>query len=374
MKRFPILKVAYFIDALNVGGTESQLVMLINSMDRARILSHLFCLRPAQNPMSEIAHCPNFQLNVATFKSLSTWVQIARTAIWLRREQIDVVQTYFPDASLFGLVAGRIAQRPVTVMCHRDMGHWLSTASKRRIRFLNRLADQILVNAQCIKSEILRNGHIPEERVTVIPNMVDMRRFVNENGDRLETRRVLGLSAEHVVGIVANLNRPVKRVDTFIRAACDVALAQPSTDFVIVGDGHLKPDLTRLADQLGILDKVRFVGSRSDVPRILSAFDVAVNSSDSEGFCNALLEYMAAGVPTIATDVGGNRELIGEDSCGKLVPPNDPQAMASAILHYLTHPDSRTVAGENARRRIEKRYHLSAVSRDMMDYYDRICS
>jgi len=368
-------KVAYFIDAMNVGGTELQLAATINGMDRDRVVPYLFSLRQADNPIDPMPDCEHFHVGVGSFKSPSTWTEVVKAAAWLRREKVDIVQTYFTDASLFGTLAAKLARGPLVVSCRRDMGHWLSPAETRRIRFLNRLADRFLSNAECIKSSLVGNYGIPEDRVTVLPNFIDTKLYEMAHKDtRARCRRSLGLSGDYVVGTVANLNRPIKRVDVFLRAAAEVAQSKPSTDFVVVGGGCLKPDLEDLAKELGIGPKVHFLGPRSDVPQCISAFDVGVNSSDSEGLCNAIIEYMAAGLPSVITDAGGNGEIIGDDSCGTLVPPGDHGAMAVAIMRYIDDNELRLQTGRRARERVDAAFDKKVVMEELMVYYRSICS
>lgn len=368
-------KVAYFIDALNVGGTELQLAATIDSMDRGRVTPYLFSLRRADDPIDPMPDCPHSHIGIGSFRSPSAWSEMVKVARWLRREKVDIVQTYFPDASLFGTLAAKLARGPLVVSCRRDMGHWLSPAEIRRIRFLNRLADRFLSNAECIKNSLVENYAVPEDRVTVLPNFIDASLFERTpENTRSRCRESLGLSADYVVGTVANLNRPIKRVDVFLRAAAEVARKKPSTDFVVIGDGDLKSELEALASGLGIRAKTHFLGSRSDVPRCIGAFDVGVNSSDSEGLCNAIIEYMAAGLPSVVTDTGGNGEIIGDDSRGTLVPTGDHGAMAAAIVAYLDDEGLRKDTGRKARERVDAVFDKRVVMEGLMEYYRSICS
>jgi len=368
------LKVAYFIDSMNIAGTEIQLTATIDNLDRDRVDAFLFCLRAAENPIDPMPECARFMLDVPTFKAPSAWLKVARVGSWLRRNRIDVIQTYFADASLFGVYAARLARRPLIVVCRRDMGYWLAPEEISRLRGLNRYADHFIANAECIKATLVREENIPGDHITVLPNGIDLGCFDNTAQDsRSETRRLLGLKGDYAVGMVANLNRPIKRVDVFIQAAALVVQKMPLTDFVIIGDGYLKPDLIHLSDDLGIGERVHFLGLRKDVPRCLSCFDVAVNSSDSEGLCNARIEYMAAGLASVVTDTGGNGELVDGGTCGRLVPTNDHVAMASAVAYYLDDDNARHEAGRRARKRAESLYDQRVTVKQQMDFYERIC-
>jgi len=135
-----------------------------------------------------------------------------------------------------------------------------------------------------------------------------------------------------VVGIVSNLNRRVKRIDVFLKAAAYVAERRSGFRFVIIGDGEFKDELIAISKTLGIQEVVDFAGRIVNVKEYLKCVDIGVLSSDSEGFSNAILEYMASGVPVVATAVGGNKEAIVNGVSGFLVPPGDYRAMGERII------------------------------------------
>ena len=149
------------------------------------------------------------------------------------------------------------------------------------------------------------------------------------------------------VGVVANL-RPVKGIDIFIRAAALVVAEFPSVLFPIAGDGDPVP-YRKLAEECGVAEKVQFLGPVEDIPAFLAQLDVAVLPSRAEGLSNALLEYMAAGLPVVATDVGGTRELLGGVGAGNIVPALAPDALAERICQLLADQALRNIIGENAR-------------------------
>jgi glycosyltransferase involved in cell wall biosynthesis len=186
----------------------------------------------------------------------------------------------------------------------------------------------------------------------VLENGVDLSRFqLKEDRNQSTMRRV---------GVVANL-RPVKGLDSFIRAASNLTAAHPNVTFHVAGDGPLQSDLERLAVERGLKDRFVLEGTLTEVPSFLAGLDVAVLPSRSEGMSNALLEYMAAGKAIVATAVGGNMRLIDDGVQGLLVPPDDPAALAAAISRLLSDADLATRLGRAARRRVEERY-----SRDVM--------
>ena len=170
---------------------------------------------------------------------------------------------------------------------------------------------------------------------------------------------------------MANLNREVKRIDVFIRSAKYILEINPFVRFVIIGDGYLKEKYCELTRQLKINDRITFIGSVSNPQDYISIFDIAINSSDSEGFSNAVLEYMALGIPTVATDVGGNAEIIYHMKNGILVPPGNPQKMADAVLDVINDRYLRENIGVNAEKR-GREFSLSLMVARHEDYFKNL--
>jgi glycosyltransferase involved in cell wall biosynthesis len=170
---------------------------------------------------------------------------------------------------------------------------------------------------------------------------------------------------------VATLDRPVKRIDLFLEAARFVQQRRPGTRFLVVGDGQMRPELESLAGRLGLRD-VLFSGATADVGRYLAEMDVGVMCSDSEGFANAILEYMAAGVATVARDVGGNGELLTDGETGRLVGGADPEAIADAVTQLLADPELRGAMARNARDAALTRFSMNACLRLHQQYYEKL--
>jgi len=168
---------------------------------------------------------------------------------------------------------------------------------------------------------------------------------------------------------VANL-RPVKAHDVLLQAAKRVAASMPNVHFVLVGEGSERNRLQHLAFSLGIGAAVHFLGERRDIPDILAALDVGILSSHSESFSNSIVEYMAAGLPVVATDIGGSREAVEDGVTGILVPPGDDIRLADAILAVFAR-GSRLDMGEAGRRRAVERFGVSTMVRLHEDIYSR---
>jgi len=186
-------------------------------------------------------------------------------------------------------------------------------------------------------------------------NAIDLRRFqMSRDPAELQSlRRQLGLPLEApIVGTVGRLTRQ-KGYDVLLEAVGPVLTEVPAAHFLIVGGGDLEVDLRRLAAKLGVADAVHFLGPRSDVAELLSIMDVFVSSSLWEGLPTVILESMASGVPVVATDVSGTRELVQDGDTGRLVPAKDAASLASAVVWMLREPSEAYCLRERACSRVQ---------------------
>jgi glycosyltransferase involved in cell wall biosynthesis len=356
------VRVCFLIDELTTAGTETQLLALIRGLDRSRVQPFL-CLLRGESELSqalEPPECPVLRLGVGSLRRPATLVHAWRFATYLHRERIDVLQVYFPDSTYLGVTVAWLSGVPRIVRTQNNLGYWMTGWHRRLGRFCNRFADVLVANCDAARQSVLSDGGLAGERVIVLENGVDLSRFqLKEDRNQSTMRRV---------GVVANL-RPVKGLDSFIRAASNLTAAHPNATFHVAGDGPLQSDLERLAVERGLKDRFVLEGTLTEVPGFLAGLDVAVLPSRSEGMSNALLEYMAAGKAIVATAVGGNMRLIDDGVQGLLVPPDDPAALAAAISRLLSDADLATRLGRAARRRVEERYSRDAMVRRFEKFY-----
>jgi glycosyltransferase involved in cell wall biosynthesis len=206
----------------------------------------------------------------------------------------------------------------------------------------------------------------------LIPNGIDPAEFAPCQRSRVNVRRELGIEdSARLVGVVGRLH-PMKDHRTFLTAAAMVVREDPSVAFVAVGRGvGGDPTLRRLAADLAIADRVRLLDERRDIPRVMSAFDVAVSSSRSEGFPNAVVEAMACAVPCVVTDTGDSAAIVGDT--GVVVPPQDAAALAAGIRHLLAQPAAdRAALGLAARERVVREYSIAQVAERYCELYQQL--
>tara|TARA_Y100001933_G_scaffold216484_1_gene223635 strand:+ start:4802 stop:5932 length:1131 start_codon:yes stop_codon:yes gene_type:complete len=341
----PPIKILFSIDRLVRGGTELQLTGLIDHLDRDRYTPYLLTIRPT-DPALIPENCQHLDLHVPKLFSVSGLRSLWFLVRFLREENIQIVQTFFQDSTVFAGLASRIAGTPARIACFRDLAFWNDSRQTRLLRWIYPLMNGYLANADVVLNHFSDTFGIDVNRACVIRNGVD--------ATKLGFQEHIGATTD--IGIVGNMTRAVKRTDLFIRAAGIVHKEYPDIRWHILGDGHLRPELEKLAKELGISDRVIFAGRIEDVSGYLSRLQVGVICSDSEGLSNALLEYMFSGVAAVATEVGGNTELVEHGVTGLNVPPGNPQALADALIRLIEQPELREKLARAARSRVERIY------------------
>jgi glycosyltransferase involved in cell wall biosynthesis len=223
-----------------------------------------------------------------------------------------------------------------------------------------------VVNSREIADEIRRLEGVPEARIRLIHNGIDLSRFDRARREPLPAPFPAGEGP--AVGMIANLV-PVKGHADLLEAFARVRRERSDARLVLVGDGPLRAALEARAGGEDLAGAVHFAG-RHPAPPWIDRFDVAVQSSVSEGMSNVLLEYMAAGRPMAVTAVGATPEALEDGVHGRLVPPRDPAALAAAILDLLRDPERAARLGTAARARVEERFTAARMVRRMEDLYD----
>jgi glycosyltransferase involved in cell wall biosynthesis len=362
------VRVCFLIDELAAAGTETQLLALIRHLDRSRVLPYLVLLRGEQpgSRALEPTTCPVLRLGCRSLRSPATMLRAVRFARFLRRERIDVVQTYFPDSSYFGVLVSWLAGVPCRVRTRNNVGHWMTALHRRLGRCLNGLTTVTIANCAAARRALLADEGPSPESVVVLENGVDLERFL-----AIPPLRTDWSSGPPRVGMVANL-RPIKGVDVLVRAAARLASRHPTLTFTVAGEGSERAALEKQIRECGLADRFALIGSITDVPGFLASLDVAVLSSRAEGMSNAVLEYGAAGRAIVATAVGATPDLIEDGIHGLLVPPNDPDALAAAIDRLVQDRKLAARFGKAARRHVAERYSREAMVRRFEDFYERL--
>lgn len=358
------MRVCFMIDRLSRAGTETQLLALIRSLDRSRVVPHLVLL-DGDDDLSrslEPADCPLIRLGLNSLIGRSTPSAMAKLAAFWRRHRIEILQTYFLDSTYFGVPLARLCGIRKIIRVRNNLGYWLTDRHRRLGRWMARLADLTLTNSESGKQALIEKENLHPEKIAVLENGVDVERFPILEWPDMKRPIVR-------VGAAANL-RPVKNIDGLIRAAALLRDAQPRLRFEVAGDGEQRAELEALTRQHALGDLFSLLGSVNDVPNFLMRQDIAVLCSHSEGMSNALLEYMAAGRAIIATDVGANAKLIEHKTSGLIVPAGSDNALAEAIIWLLDHPQEANAMAAAGRQKAESEYSRAAMVRRFEALYN----
>ena len=303
------------------------------------------------------------------FSCAETEKRLARLS--LTPQDIDAILVTHEHSDHISGVA-RFSRRfgvPVWMTSRRDLGFKRKKAYDRIFRLVSGSCTQCIANCRSIGDAIVSRGEISPGKVSVIFNGIDLDDFDQKRNNTELRREICAGQDVPIVGMVANFNFDIKGQQFFVKAARRVVEKVPEARFVLAGDGPLRSTCEEEATVLGIRDKVHFLGERSDVSGILRNLTVSVLSSTSEGLSNVILESMAAAKPVVATDVGGNPELVENGITGHIVPPADPEALADGILRLLRSPDRAKVMGEAARVRVEKDFSVGRMVERHADLY-----
>lgn len=352
-------KILFCIDCLVRGGTELQLIGLIERLDREKYEPYLLTLKETDNSLLP-NDCQHIEWSVPKLFSLSGLQHLIKLTQWLRKENISIVQCYFQDSTLLAGVSSWLARTPVRVACFRDMAFWNNNKLELVIGKVYQMMTGYIANANAVSEHFVEHFNLPKLKMTVLPNGINVEKLTFVEHKPIITD----------VCIVGNMTRKVKRTDLFIAAAAIVAKDYPDIKWHIVGDGHLKASLQEQGQKLGIADKLIFAGRVSNVEQYIENMQIGVICSDSEGLSNAILEYMLKGSICIATNVGGNPELIIDDETGCIVPPNNAEMIAKKILYLIKSPNKYKALALNARKMIESQYNWKVCVDEHMSYYD----
>jgi len=366
-----MIRIAFVIDTIYspTGGTEKQLLLLIEKLDRSKFSPVLCVLYTSEWLENNFDLCPIHILNITSYRQPTSIYKFWQFVRFLKSEEIDIVHTLFKEGMRVGITAAKMAGIRFIISVRRSQGYWMTPFDLKITKILNRWVDLIIANAHDTKVWAAENEGFPLDRMEVIHNGVELEPFFKvSNNIRLQYRSKLWIpSNSYVIGIVANL-RPVKSIDAFIQAAQLVKKSVPAAHFIIVGEGNLESELKQLAENLGIADCVHFLGRRHDIPNILATLDVGVLSSNSESFSNTIVEYLAAGLPVVCTDVGGAREAVDDGVNGFVVPVGDSIVMSQKIIDIFQTGKSGEMANASRCKAVE-RFSLTTMMAKYEDIY-----
>lgn len=362
-------RVLMLVDSLydGTGGAERFAVGLATALPPDRYELFMCTTRSAEGSLVEALDAAGVSHFALGRRGRFDVFRFGRLVRFLRRQRVDVLHCHKFGSNVWGTLIGRAARVPV-VIAHEHTWSYEGQPLRRLLdgQLVGRLADRfIAVSSEDRRRMIEVEGVAPERALTIPTGYVP--RPNDPDGD---LRGELGLTADApVVGTVAQL-RPQKALDVLIKAFARLPRDLAAARLVIAGDGPSRAALERLAADLGVADRVQFLGTRTDLTTIFGGVDVAAMSSDFEGLPLFAFECMAHRTPLVATSVGGLPDLIDARS-GALVPRRDPDALADALAKLLRDPALRESIADAAEQRLGG-YRMTAIAARFAELYDTL--
>jgi glycosyltransferase involved in cell wall biosynthesis len=378
------INVLRVIARLNMGGPAHHVGLLGAGLDQERYDSLLLYgdVGAGEDSLEDavrargvsMAHVRGLRPEIRPLDDVRALIALIRE---IRRRRPDIVHTHTAKAGMLGRLAALLAGRPRPVIVHTYHGHVLEgyfgrakTALYRGLeRWLARRSDVLIGVSSATVDDLVRLGVGERPKFRVIPIGLDLGRF-------LESTPAAGAAFREEAGaregelLLTFVGRlvPIKRVDVLLRALARARELGAPVRLAVVGDGGLRPELERLAAELGLAGDVFFAGYRADMLPVAAASDLAVLSSDNEGTPVSLIEAAAAAKPAVSTAVGGVPDVVTRDT-GILAPPGDPEALGAAIAELASDPEARAEMGQSARAHVAERFSVERLVDDIQALY-----
>jgi L-malate glycosyltransferase len=356
----PAIRLFLMTNSFETGGSERQFTVLAQHLAPPQFETHLGCISRHGPLAQNFPDVPEFPLGGSLYgwRSLRTRLKLSRH---LRQHQVQVAHAFDFYTNLTLIPAAKFARVPVVIGSHRQLGDLMTPAQFRAQAAAFCWCDAVVCNSQAAANRLIAAGLAPG-KTAIIGNALPDAAFSALPPAFPKPPGVLR------VAMVARMNHRYKNQSGFLRIAAQIHPRLPSVEFVLVGDGPLRQDLEKEAAALGLGSSAIFLGDRQDMPAVLASIDVAVLTSDSESLSNVILEAMAAGLPVVAYDVGGNSELLREQR-GALVPAGNENAFADAVQKLLADSACREQLRRSARRFAQENFSLDHVRQRYIDLY-----
>ncbi len=360
-------------DIVLQGGSERFLTHLLKGLDSDRFLVDVVQLDRGDSscgmqsiPISR----PNIRLEYRPVRAIygrATWKVWRELRDRVRQGDYDLIQSQHEKSDL---LCALLPDGPLRVSNRRDTGFQKGLMLRTLFLLLNHRFDLFIAPAKAILTQLVKREGVDPEQTRCLPNGVDCERYLPWSGaERAAQRQVHALPPEQYLFGCAARMVPVKRHQDLIEGFARVARVHPKASLILIGRGPLEAELRGQVARQGLGDRVIFHGEEPDMPSLLPLLDAFVLASSTEGSSNAILEAMACGLPTIATAVGGNTELVEAGFTGFLVPPHSPDQIALAMEELLDRPELGRSMGRHARSRAVEHFSLTAMIDRYASFY-----
>lgn len=363
----PPIPILLMIRELGLGGTERQLSAVARSLDPSKYAVHIGCFQDQGLRRQELdqAGIPIVRFPVRSFRSVSLLTGALQMRRYIRQHGIRLVHPFDYPAIVFGIPVARTCRDVVVVSSQRYHRSLRPGWPHHLQRFTDRLADAVVVNCEYLARHMREDERVPAERVQLCYNGLDLDIFRPLPGPRLPEVA----DASLVIGVVCAL-RPEKDLGTLLTAFARVRNRRAGMKLLIVGDGSCKPELQEQSRTLGIAEDCVFLPASAEVAACLRSIDIFVLPSLSEALSNSLMEAMACGCCAVASQTGGNVELVAPGRTGWLFEPGNATELAHVLESLIADDARRKDAAAAGRRFIEERFSFATMARRMEEIYD----
>lgn len=363
------INIIHVLACLDVGGAELLVLDFLKRLNRDKYAPTV-CSLKKNGSIEKDFKTAGIPVLVADKKDgidLSLPFKLARIFC---REKIDIVHTHNAAPWLYGGIASRILNSKI--LFHTEHANLYGHDKKMMLaeRYLSRITSRVIVDADKVGDFLVNTEKINRNKIELVFNGVDIDKYSNIKINRVSKRLELGITPEQkLIGIVARLSR-VKDHKNLLDAHSAIIKIIPEARLMIIGDGELRVELENYSEAKGLKNHVIFLGTRSDIPELLKILDVFVLCSTSEGLPVTILEAMAAGLPIVATNVGGNPEVIVDNHSGFLVPAKNPQKLAETIISILNDETLACDFGKNGQTRCRELFSLDGMVKKYSELYE----
>jgi L-malate glycosyltransferase len=340
------------VNTLERGGTERQFVTLAQGSGFENFELSTGCLARRGAFVEDLPEVKEFSPGHSLFKVRSFLARLS-LARYMRRKQVAVAHAFDFYSNLMLIPAARLGAISVVIGSHRQLGDLMTPWQFRAQNAAFRYCDRVVCNSRAA-ADRLRGAGVAADKPIVIPNALPEEAFAGVEPALPREAATLR------VGMIARMNDPSKNHPAFLRMAARLAPRFPHVQFVLVGDGPLRTNLETIANDAGLGGRVLFLGDRRDIPAVLASLDITVLPSKSESLSNVILESMAAGVAVVATNVGGNSELVTDGETGFLT-ADDDEALVHAVEVLLSNDELRIACGKRARLQAGAQYKRDVI-------------
>ncbi len=365
-----MLKVLQLIPTLDRSGAEKQMVLLATGLPRDRFQVEAAVLTRSGPLEADLAEAGVPVATIGKRRKVDPFA-LGRLTRFIKAGKFDVVQTWIFAANTYGRIAARQARVPVVVTTEMAVDLWKGRAERAVDRRLATWCDRLVGNSRAVV-EFYRGLGVPDDRLEMIYSGI-----ADEPAptvDRAAVLAELGFPADAILILFAGRLAAQKRVGDLLKTLDLLQQIQPDLRTAIAGDGPLRGELETLAGHYDLVEKVRFLGHRDDVPRLMSAADLVVLPSEYEGLPNVVLEAMNMGKPVVATAAPGTTEVVVDGETGLLTPINDAPNMARAVRALIRDPERSRTMGEAGRARVRAAFTADAMVARFADLYERLAA